>query len=125
MLTDMEFNGLFEFMEARTEQVPASVAIRDAAKAFAEVVRANTPDGIAQMRIFWAIRNLCLRGYSLALPERYEQSKHVTIRDAAKVFRDVVEDNTPTGADQTAAVQKIRGAEMAANAAISCDSTTS
>lgn len=42
------------------------------------------------------------------------------IRDAAKYFAEVVCDNTPESADQTAAIRKIREAVMTANAAIAC-----
>lgn len=42
------------------------------------------------------------------------------IRDAALDFARVVVALTPAGADQTAAVRKIREAVMTANAAIAC-----
>ena len=43
------------------------------------------------------------------------------LRDAARVFADVVVELTPPSADQTAAVRKIREAVMTANAAIACE----
>ena len=46
---------------------------------------------------------------------------YVAIRDAAKVFAQVVIDNTPECADQSAAIRKIREAVMTANAAIALD----
>ena len=48
-------------------------------------------------------------------PERYER-----IRAAARVFAQVVRDETPPSADQTAAIRKIREASMTANQAIAC-----
>jgi len=44
--------------------------------------------------------------------------KYVLIRDAAKAFANVVLENTPPSADQTAAIRKIREAVMTANASI-------
>jgi hypothetical protein len=49
-------------------------------------------------------------------PEKYE-----AIRSAARVFAGVIVDNTPSSADQTAAIRKIREASMTANASIACD----
>ena len=48
--------------------------------------------------------------------ERYQK-----IRDAARVFAQVIVDNTPGSADQTAAVRHIREATMTANAAIALE----
>lgn len=56
--------------------------------------------------------------YHPASPEqgrRYER-----IRAAAKVFAEVVVQETPPSADQTAALRKIREAVFTANAAIAC-----
>ena len=44
--------------------------------------------------------------------------KYEAIREAAKVFARVVSENTPAGADQSAAMRKIREAVMTANASI-------
>lgn len=46
-------------------------------------------------------------------PERYER-----LRAAAKAFAQVIVECTPEGADQTAAVRKVREAVMTANAGI-------
>lgn len=43
------------------------------------------------------------------------------LREAAKVFAQVVVECTPPSPDQTAAVRQIRNAVMTANAAIACD----
>lgn len=43
------------------------------------------------------------------------------IRDAAKVFAEVIVQLTPPSADQTAAIRKVREAVFAANAAIACE----
>jgi hypothetical protein len=43
------------------------------------------------------------------------------VNDAALRFATVVRDNTPSSADQTAAIRHIRDARMTANAAIACN----
>ena len=48
-------------------------------------------------------------------PERY-----VKIREAAKELAQVILENTPIGADQTAAIRKVREAVMTANQSIAC-----
>ena len=47
--------------------------------------------------------------------KRYEE-----IRKAGREFAQIIVDNTPPSADQTAAIRKIREAVMTANAAIAC-----
>lgn len=47
-----------------------------------------------------------------------EIDRYVAIRDAAKVFAEVVLANTPHSPDQTATIRKIREAVMTANASI-------
>lgn len=47
--------------------------------------------------------------------------KYKAIREAAKKFAEVVVENTPPCADQTAAVRKIREATMTANQSIACN----
>ena len=54
-------------------------------------------------------------------PENEEDiKKYQVIRDAGKKFAQVIVENTPESADQTAAIRKIREAVMTANAAIAC-----
>lgn len=48
-------------------------------------------------------------------PEKYDK-----IRTAARAFAQVIVDNTPPSADQTAALRKLRESTMTANAAIAC-----
>lgn len=43
------------------------------------------------------------------------------IREAAKVFADVILSNCPLGADQTAAIRKVREAVFTANAGIALE----
>lgn len=57
--------------------------------------------------------------YHAPTPEQVDQYQRV--RDAAKEFCRVMLDNTPEGADQSAAVRLIREAVMTANAAIALD----
>lgn len=51
-------------------------------------------------------------------PDAEQQIRYETIRDAAKHLALVILKNTPRGADQTAAIRKLREAVMTANAAI-------
>ena len=48
-------------------------------------------------------------------PETYER-----IRAAGKAFAKVIVEETPSSADQTAAVRKVREAVYTANAAVAC-----
>jgi len=48
-------------------------------------------------------------------------AKYQAIREAGKVLADVIIENAPAGADQTAAIRKVREAVMTANAAIALD----
>lgn len=50
-----------------------------------------------------------------------DQVKYEAIRAAAKAFAQVMLDNTPPSADQTAAMRKLREAVMTANASIALD----
>ena len=55
-------------------------------------------------------------------PPTEEQLLHYeAIRRTAKNFANVILANTPVGADQTAAIRKLREAVMTANAAIALD----
>lgn len=56
-------------------------------------------------------------------PEGNQQAHYSAINAAALAFAQVVRDHTPSCADQTAAIRKIREARMTANAAIACDTT--
>lgn len=49
-------------------------------------------------------------------PERY-----TAIRDVARVLAQTIIDNTPAGADQSAAIRKLRECVMTANAAIALE----
>lgn len=53
-------------------------------------------------------------------PTPEQLPKYQAIREAAKNFAQVIVDNTPSSADQTAAVRKIREAAMTANQSIAC-----
>lgn len=54
-------------------------------------------------------------------PTPAQQSKYLAIKVTAKIFAQIILENTPPSADQTAAIRKIREAVMTANAAIACD----
>jgi|PlaIllAssembly_1097288.scaffolds.fasta_scaffold139311_4 5-methylcytosine-specific restriction endonuclease McrBC regulatory subunit McrC len=50
----------------------------------------------------------------------FEIEQYQRIRTAALALAQVICDNTPEGADQSAAIRKVREAVMTANAAIAC-----
>jgi len=56
-------------------------------------------------------------------PRPGQNEKYVEIREAAKAFAEVIVKLTPSSADQTAAIRKIREAVFTANAAIACSQT--
>ncbi len=56
--------------------------------------------------------------FSYHKPDLDDLAKYHTLREAAKVFAQVVLDNTPNCADRFAAIRKIREAVMTANAAV-------
>lgn len=53
-------------------------------------------------------------------PTPEQLPKYKAIREAALAFAEVVVANTPSSADQTAAVRKVREAVMTANQSIAC-----
>ena len=57
--------------------------------------------------------------YHAPTPEQLP--KYEAIRDAAKVFAQVLLANTPSSADQTAAIRLLRQAVMTANQAVATD----
>jgi hypothetical protein len=46
--------------------------------------------------------------------------KYLAIRDAGAALAKAIVDNSPSSADQTAAIRKVREAVMTANASIAC-----
>lgn len=54
-------------------------------------------------------------------PAAEQLPKYAKIRQAALEFAEIVVDNTPPSADQSAAVRLIREAAMTANQSIACD----
>lgn len=54
-------------------------------------------------------------------PNAEQLPKYQAIREAALKFAQVVVENTPPSADQTAAIRKIREATFTANASIACN----
>lgn len=53
-------------------------------------------------------------------PQPEDVIKYNTIRAAGKVLADVIFENVPAGADQSAAIRQVREAVMTANAGIAC-----
>jgi hypothetical protein len=53
-------------------------------------------------------------------PKDDQTVKYNNIRDAGKFLAEVILDNTPINADQSAAIRKVREAVMTANAGIAC-----
>lgn len=56
-------------------------------------------------------------------PEGNQGAHYNAINEAALAFARVVLAHTPSSADQSAAIRKIREARMTANSAIACDTT--
>ena len=56
-------------------------------------------------------------------PREGQPERYLAIREAGKAFAEVIVANTPSCADQTVAVRKIREAVMVANQAIACEQT--
>lgn len=56
--------------------------------------------------------------FSYHAPTPDQIPKYNAIREGAKVFAQIVMDNTPGPADQTVAIRKVREAVMIANASI-------
>lgn len=54
-------------------------------------------------------------------PTEEDKIKYVAIRDKAKEFAQIVIQNTPPSADQSAAIRDIRNAVMHANSSIACE----
>lgn len=53
-------------------------------------------------------------------PTVADVERYMTIRDAAKTLAHTILDNTPSSADQTASIRKLRECVMTANASIAC-----
>jgi hypothetical protein len=53
-------------------------------------------------------------------PTPEQQTNYVAIREKALELAEVIVDNTPSSADQTAAIRKLRECVMTANASIAC-----
>lgn len=58
--------------------------------------------------------------FSYHAPSEAQAEFYVQLRNAARDFALVIVSLTPPGADQTAAIRKVREAVMTANAAIAC-----
>ena len=56
-------------------------------------------------------------------PSNDQLPKYLAIREAGLAMAKVILDNTPSSADQTAAIMKIREAVMTANQSIACGGT--
>ena len=54
-------------------------------------------------------------------PTGPQQTKYLLIRQAARDFAGLLVQNTPQGADQSAAIRKLRECVMTANQAIACE----
>jgi len=56
-------------------------------------------------------------------PQGQQVAQYQAIRAAGRALAQVIVDNTPDCADQTAAIRKVREAIMTANSAIACGSS--
>lgn len=53
-------------------------------------------------------------------PDLDQPARYAILRNAGKALAEVILEQTPSGADQSAAIRKVREAIMTANAAIAC-----
>lgn len=58
--------------------------------------------------------------FSYHSPDSTQTAKYVVIRDHAKDFAQTILLNTPSSADQSVAIRKLRECVMIANASIAC-----
>lgn len=58
--------------------------------------------------------------FSYHPPTIDQVGRYNDIREAGRLFAQVIVDSTPAGPDQSAAIRKVREAVMTANAAITC-----
>lgn len=58
--------------------------------------------------------------FSYHKPEGDQNQRYELIRSYARGLAEVIVNNTPASADQTAAIRKLRECVMTANAAIAC-----
>ena len=89
--------------------------------------QANRPTGIVAIKESagfyiegWIGESDIENWFTYHSPTPEQVPKYLEIREAGKAFAAVVVKNTPSSADQTAAVRKIREAVMTANQAIAC-----
>lgn len=68
-------------------------------------------------RIDWA---KLINWFSYHTPEEGDQKKYEAIRAAGLNLAEIIMENTPQSADQSAAIRLVRQAVMQANAAIAC-----
>lgn len=59
--------------------------------------------------------------FSYHPPTGTQADRYVTLRSKAKELAILIIENTPSSADQTAAIRKLRECIMTANAAIACE----
>jgi hypothetical protein len=64
--------------------------------------------------------NDLINWFQYHLPTADQQEKYVTLREAGLTLAKTILETTPAGADQTAAIRKVRESIMTANAAIAC-----
>lgn len=60
------------------------------------------------------------RLFTYHAPDGDDALHYAAINDAAKAYARIIYEHTPCGADQAAAIRKVREARMTANAAIAC-----
>ena len=64
--------------------------------------------------------NMLNNWFSFHAPHHEDVAKYTAIRDMARQLALVIVANTPPGADQAAAIRKLRECVMTANSAIAC-----
>lgn len=58
--------------------------------------------------------------FSYHPPQHGQSARYELLRNTARTLAKVILENTPSNADQTAAIRKLRECIMTANAAIAC-----
>ena len=58
--------------------------------------------------------------FTYHVSDKFQQERYEAIREAGRHLAEMILRHTPSSADQTTAIRKIREAVMTANAAIAC-----
>ena len=102
-------------VEQAKRQLSEAMMAKDVRQEFADQ-EAKVPYGMSGMSIERRIEEW----FTYHKPSPEQLPKYETLRANARFFAQVIVANTPEGADQTAALRKLRECVMTANSAIAC-----